>query len=489
MPHATALLTILSVLAVTAGMGVPEKYKPKPKPQERRNSKQELPAKQGSLAKQGTPGKQETLANQETLAKQETPAEQETLENQEASLKQESLAMQEIPAKQETPGTFLDGLDEEDTEEEEMEDLIGRMSQFRERAENAQKSQSEEAKMARFFQGLDDDEDEDGESGTIALNPENFGNAIIELLVTGKVPKGLQSLFEAQKAPALELDPTGGEAGSESAVEVPEKVKADPPAVIKTYYDLHPPVGEESTSHSSSEDENPIVLLNRFNFRNNVMSSRDDEVEHWIIRFCHEWYSPCTRMLPAYKELARKSEQALNLDSLQTTVRFAEVDCSTDKPLCKDQGAEAYPELIHFHRGRQVSKWIAMEGGREDDVKEMNEWMRDKVSKSILQSKSSKRFNTQGGIKSGVTNLESGLIWSCTSIVVTLLAHAWLVHGASKSRGDHGPKQQKQAEGAIKDTKEDAKQAIDAAARPSGLASMLPEEWVSTASGKQLLEL
>eukprot|EP00746_Dinoflagellata_sp_MGD_P002940 gnl/MRDRNA2_/MRDRNA2_105742_c0_seq1.p1 gnl/MRDRNA2_/MRDRNA2_105742_c0~~gnl/MRDRNA2_/MRDRNA2_105742_c0_seq1.p1 ORF type:complete len:463 (-),score=96.65 gnl/MRDRNA2_/MRDRNA2_105742_c0_seq1:75-1463(-) len=367
-------------------------------------------------------------------------------------------------------------LPNEDDEAEEMDDLIHRMTKFRERTEKAQSSKSEEAIYARFFAGLDDDEDEEeGGSKTLKLS----GNAIIELLQTGKLPSRLEDLFETS-------DPGPG---SEMPVDVDgpvpkkEHVRKDPPAVITSYQD-------HADAALGKEHGNPIVLLSRFNFHNNVMTRRDDEVGNWIIRFCHDWYSPCERMLPAYKTMARDVEKQLNQNSMKTVVRFAEIDCSTDKPLCNDQGAESFPKLIHYHRGQQMSAWEGA-SGKERDVKEMNEWMASQ-SKKILEQTS----QTVAGTVTAKDKIKSLLcatgdlswIFSVSMMIAAFFWHIWLV----RDRADVDAK----AGGSTtrKDAEKDAQPPYECSKHvevlgPSGLGSMLPEEWVSTQSARDLIDL
>lgn len=374
-----------------------------------------------------------------------------------------------------TPDDYLAGLDDEDSEVEEMEDLIHRMEKFRKRTEVAQSSKSEEAIYARFFAGLDDDEDEEeGGSRTIKLS----GNAIIELLQTGKLPSRLEDLFESvPEGPGSEMpvDVDG------PAVPKKESVPKDPPAVITTYHD-------QAEAALGKEHGNPIVLLSRFNFHNNVMTRRDDEVDNWIIRFCHDWYSPCERMLPAYKTMARKMEEQLNQDSMTTVVRFAEIDCSTDKPLCNEQGAESFPKLIHYHRGQQIGEWEGV-SGKERDVKEMNEWM-EAQSKNILARRSvAGKVTTKDKIKA-LVGAPDDLSWlfSVSMMIAGFFWHIWLVraraHGVSEVEGKTTHKDtQKEAQLTHQSTKH-----VEVLG-PSGLGSMLPEEWVSTQSARNLIDL
>jgi len=357
----------------------------------------------------------------------------------------------------------------EKSPEDEMDGLIGRMSAFGSRVDEAQTSKSVEAINARFFAGLDDDEDEE-EDGDIATQ---LGAALGELMEKGKVPDNLAKLLKkTKKKPVTQLDVDGG---LDEPVKKKERVHKDPPAVITSYGDI--------AGSSNRTNENPIVLLSRFNFQENVMSKREDQVEHWMIRFCHDWYSPCERILPAYKELAWKTEKDLNQEGLKTIVRFADIDCSTDKPLCNEQNAETFPKIIHYGKGKNIGEW---EGGngKLSDQEEMKEWMEIQVKK-ILKAKveESQGVASKDAKTTALLTQENlSLVWSVLSIVVTLLAHTWLV----RSR-PHGPAAKKEGNESSKDLQK-AKKPVDSPG-PSGMGSMLPEEWVTKASGGQLIEL
>jgi len=369
---------------------------------------------------------------------------------------------------------YFDGLDDEDTPKEEMSDLINRMNKFSKRVDKAQKSTSEEAINARFFAGLDDDEDEDGpQDGKESLESQ-LQNAMQDLL-NGKVPKNLAKLLETSQtqseASVEQIDVDGG-------LDVPaapkkEAVEFDPPAVITPY---------GAVAGSPDAEQDPIVLLSRFNFHNNVMSKRKDEVSHWMVRFCYDWYSPCERITPAYKELAWKTEKQLNYgnkDGLQTTVRFADIDCSTDKPLCNALGAESYPKVIHYHHGVKVGEWEGSSGDAKD-VEEMNLWMDISVEINILKSSEYGGVSSKDTATSLPKDWDFGLVFSVLSLAVTLLGHSWLV----RSRPNGVAENECSEPG--KDVKKQKR--VDAPG-PSGLGSMLPEEWVTKASGMQLLEL
>jgi len=101
-----------------------------------------------------------------------------------------------------------------------------------------------------------------------------------------------------------------------------------------------------------------VADLNRFNFHNNVLKDGHDQPLHWIVRFCHDWYEPCDQLTPVFTEAAFEIERMLNAnDQFQTTVRFADVDCSTNKPLCNEVADYHFPQVIHFYKQARYADW------------------------------------------------------------------------------------------------------------------------------------
>jgi len=347
-----------------------------------------------------------------------------------------------------------------DEEADEMEDLIGRLGKFNDRVEKAQTSRTEEAINARFFAGLDDDEDEEEGGEQHKLSPE----AMAQFLKTGKLPWKEKPQVDAE----LDLE-------TPAAPKEEEIVLKDPPAVVTSYRDLVE-VGRNETL------ANTIVLLSRFNFESTVLTRRDDEVENWVILFCHNWYSPCERIRPAYETMAHDMEKELNQDSMKTVIRFAEVDCSTDKPLCNAQKVETFPTLLHYQRGVISSHWEGHYGGKKD-VKEMTEWMEPRSKKILEQRSAHTQLRTEKQVKGllGVT-LDPSWLFSLATMLATLLGHIWLVRVRS-----HGSHKVSPEEEATKDSKQPGNRNV--AVGPSGLGSLLPEEWICSQSGKDLIEL
>jgi hypothetical protein len=114
----------------------------------------------------------------------------------------------------------------------------------------------------------------------------------------------------------------------------------------------------ESAMHMRSKS-NPlpnVLPLNSVTFGGNILKSQ--YVKHWIVSYCVPWLEQCVALEQEFEKLASTEQQARNdqFIMLSTTVRFAQVDCAKDKPLCNAMDIDTYPVVVHYHDHRQ-SKW------------------------------------------------------------------------------------------------------------------------------------
>merc|ERR1719461_333517 len=68
----------------------------------------------------------------------------------------------------------------------------------------------------------------------------------------------------------------------------------------------------------------------------------------------------CDGLGEEFSRLSQQHENKLNGGLLLTSkVRFAYVDCATDKSLCKEQEVEDYPYLVHYRGGAALTHWAS----------------------------------------------------------------------------------------------------------------------------------
>jgi hypothetical protein len=137
-----------------------------------------------------------------------------------------------------------------------------------------------------------------------------------------------------------------------------EHQTAEPIANENSNVDADVILMEHEEENVASINARKVVDLNRFNFHNSVLQDGHDQPLHWIVRFCHDWYVPCDQLTPIFTETAIQVENTLNAnDQFQTTIRFADVDCSTNKPLCNEVADYHFPQIIHFHKQARYADW------------------------------------------------------------------------------------------------------------------------------------
>eukprot|EP00746_Dinoflagellata_sp_MGD_P001443 gnl/MRDRNA2_/MRDRNA2_102719_c0_seq1.p1 gnl/MRDRNA2_/MRDRNA2_102719_c0~~gnl/MRDRNA2_/MRDRNA2_102719_c0_seq1.p1 ORF type:complete len:251 (-),score=40.47 gnl/MRDRNA2_/MRDRNA2_102719_c0_seq1:5-757(-) len=158
----------------------------------------------------------------------------------------------------------------------------------------------------------------------------------------------------------------------------------------------------------------PTVELNRFTFEQNVLTSGNRNVEHWIVRFCHSWYGPCEKIAKPYQQLA--AEFTGKLSSTSTMVRFADVDCSVDKALCNEQGIERFPKVVHYSGQKQVAHWFGKHGDAEADARRLNQWLRKRFVVEAESQAPAKGSQTQSKtVKSGARKRHN---WQSISVMI-----------------------------------------------------------------------
>jgi len=101
-----------------------------------------------------------------------------------------------------------------------------------------------------------------------------------------------------------------------------------------------------------------------------VLENKGDVVEDWIVMFCPGWHEKCQSLLPSYELLGVQWEDKLNTALMSSRVRFAKVDCATEKRLCVSLGIDDYPSVIHYKQQQRVNAWFGGAPGLVRWVKE-----------------------------------------------------------------------------------------------------------------------
>lgn len=101
--------------------------------------------------------------------------------------------------------------------------------------------------------------------------------------------------------------------------------------------------------------QDQTVLLNRYTFGGNVLQG------DWVVFFSAAWDTKCQQLIHGFRSIGSIFEQQPK-SGLSPTVRFAVVDCTTEKELCNEQRVGSYPMVAHYRSATQVSQWHS--GGR-----------------------------------------------------------------------------------------------------------------------------
>mmetsp|Transcript_6349 Transcript_6349/g.17767 ORF Transcript_6349/g.17767 Transcript_6349/m.17767 type:complete len:259 (-) Transcript_6349:295-1071(-) len=233
-------------------------------------------------------------------------------------------------------------------------------------------------------------------------------------------------------------------------------------------------LAEEEEDVDAEDRGGPTVVLplNRYTFDGNVIDS--GLANHWIVSFCVDWHSPCRTIQSAYDVLSSISDSRINNDTLLSSkVRFATVDCATDKWLCNEQLVEDYPTISHYNGGELVAQWTDGGGRPAKEVVRLAQWMAEE-----LQHARDDRIKAPAGF--AAPPLEDGAVSHddvfCVAAMLLPVAaiSAWVVYG-----GDAVWRTQRRLlslASADKDSRPARYAEPDAAGR---MSRILPHQWAS----------
>lgn len=118
--------------------------------------------------------------------------------------------------------------------------------------------------------------------------------------------------------------------------------------------------GAKSDPKAEDHRQDPsrtVTMLNRVTFNGSV---KQENVDDWVVFFCVDWYEVCQGLWEPYRNTAVQWEKDLSSSASSwqsTAVRFAEVDCASDKVLCNENNVQYYPTVLHFRGGKVVKEW------------------------------------------------------------------------------------------------------------------------------------
>lgn len=127
-----------------------------------------------------------------------------------------------------------------------------------------------------------------------------------------------------------------------------------------------------------------VLKLNRVTFKNFVLDLRwNPYVDHVFVHFCLSWWQPCKDIVDTYMSVADILQENFNTDLMRSKMRFAYVDCATDKELCNKMGQDTFPVVVHYARKHEsphqssrsaLSSWY---GSGKKGHKSLGIWVAD----------------------------------------------------------------------------------------------------------------
>jgi len=149
---------------------------------------------------------------------------------------------------------------------------------------------------------------------------------------------------------------------------------------------------EGHTEKSPADDyqansiHDPVLKLNQNIFHGNVVNGAD-RVNNWMVLYCPYWWEPCQQISPHFEKFAGSFQERLNKDLMASHVRFARVDCATEKPLCNHNDVQDYPTVQHFKGGQLEKTWT---GRKQVDPDGLSKFLSNQLQHlpAVVESKS-----------------------------------------------------------------------------------------------------
>lgn len=217
----------------------------------------------------------------------------------------------------------------------------------------------------------------------------------------------------------------------------------------------------------------PVLRLNRFSFHKTILEEYGEEVSHWIVLFCPGWYEPCQALDPIYRQLTEKLQDQLNSALLTREVRFAAVDCATEKALCNTQNVGMnYPFVAHYQHRKQVAVWrgksLKTDGTRLMSV--LQKWLGAVDSTSTLQPE------TEDVTPDGAQHIPTDFL----VIVTAIIGNAWIMSrgsfsGEAPPRARSNPTRCQKKRSGAEDLPSETQ--VTSMQQASSMACSLPNAW------------
>jgi len=169
----------------------------------------------------------------------------------------------------------------------------------------------------------------------------------------------------------------------------------------------------------------PVMRLNRYTFQNTILEEHADEIPHWVVLFCPHWFPPCQQVDGLYRTLADKYQEEHNTALLTTHVRFAAVDCATEKALCNTQNVNTYPFVAHYRHRKQVRVW---RGNGEETIQANQKRFRDFLQQELspaAQALTEQRRLLKGGPLEGVAVTYSEMVSKFGKVIRLQRGQTW----------------------------------------------------------------
>lgn len=103
--------------------------------------------------------------------------------------------------------------------------------------------------------------------------------------------------------------------------------------------------------------DSSVLTLNSHIFKGNVLK-HNAYVKRWVVLYCLPWFPPCQRFQELYNVAAKEEQQARNTGIWVSEVRFAQVNCATDKVLCNDMNVGMMPLLAMYENQHEAARLV-----------------------------------------------------------------------------------------------------------------------------------